>query len=254
MSPPLALIPVTLGPTARAGHGGGWPVPGVLPSRRTGCVRRLTDTGGSTDNFPCPWMVRPSRPRDLDREVEELRASRERLVLGADAESEAIERKLHDGVQQQLVALAVNLQRTSTLVAADPAAAKTLLDQMASDVQTALDEAARLAERIHAPLSARRRSARGGAPLGGRERRCAGLGRGLAVSSRAVHRKSRGRCCCAGTRRSSTARAGRERRSPWVRKTTRWCSRSCRAQRSVSCATVSRRSAAGSSPSACPRA
>jgi signal transduction histidine kinase len=96
----------------------------------------------------------PESSRDLDREVEELRASRERLVLGADAESEAIERKLHDGVQQQLVALAVNLQRTSMLVAADPAAAKTLLDQMASDVQTALDEAARLAERIHAPLSA----------------------------------------------------------------------------------------------------
>jgi signal transduction histidine kinase len=91
--------------------------------------------------------------RDLEGEVEELRASRERLVLRADVESQAIERELHDGVQQHLVVLAVNLQRTAMLVAADPGAAKTLLDEMARDVQTALDETARLAERIHAPLS-----------------------------------------------------------------------------------------------------
>ena len=88
----------------------------------------------------------------LRREVEELRASRERLVLAADAESQAIERELHDGVQQQLVALAVNLQHAASTAATDSEATKALLDELASDVQRALVETGRLAERIHAPL------------------------------------------------------------------------------------------------------
>src|SRR5262249_13111986 len=86
------------------------------------------------------------------QEVEELRASRERLVKASAAESRAIERALHDGLQQQLVALAVELQHASTLVDRDIGATKTLLDKMSSDVEVALDEAGRLAERIHAPL------------------------------------------------------------------------------------------------------
>ena len=86
------------------------------------------------------------------REVEELQASRKRVVLAADAESRAIERELHDGLQQQLVALAVDLQHVTALAERDADAAKTLLDKMSSDLQDALDEAGRLAERIHVPL------------------------------------------------------------------------------------------------------
>jgi signal transduction histidine kinase len=91
----------------------------------------------------------------LDRlraEVVELRASRERLVLAADADRRALERELHDGVQQHLVALAVNLQRASALVEDDLAAAKQLLDEMERDVEQALDETAHLAHRIYPPL------------------------------------------------------------------------------------------------------
>jgi signal transduction histidine kinase len=86
------------------------------------------------------------------REVEELQASRKRLVLAADAESRAIERELHDGLLQQLVALAVDLQHATALAEHDAAAAKALLDKMSGDLQDALDEVGRLAERIHAPL------------------------------------------------------------------------------------------------------
>jgi signal transduction histidine kinase len=91
----------------------------------------------------------------LDRlraEVVELRASRERLVLAADADRRALERELHDGVQQHLIALAVNLQRASALVEDDLAAAKQLLDEMERDVEQALDETAHLAHRIYPPL------------------------------------------------------------------------------------------------------
>jgi signal transduction histidine kinase len=91
----------------------------------------------------------------LDRfrlEVEELRASRERLVLAADADRRRIERDLHAGVQQQLVALAVNLQQAGALAGADPAGATRLLAELERDVQQLLDEAAQLAQRIYPPL------------------------------------------------------------------------------------------------------
>ena len=91
----------------------------------------------------------------LDRlglEVAELRASRKRLALAADAERRVIERNLHNGVQQHLVALAVNLQLTGRLVGTDPAAAQTLLDEMGLHVQQALDETTQLAQRIYPPL------------------------------------------------------------------------------------------------------
>jgi signal transduction histidine kinase len=81
-----------------------------------------------------------------------LRASRERLALAADADRRGIERDLHDGPQQHLVALAVNLQLARRLADADPAAAKALLDEMGHDVQQALDETGKLAHRIYPPL------------------------------------------------------------------------------------------------------
>jgi signal transduction histidine kinase len=95
-------------------------------------------------------------PREtLDRlhlEVAELRASRERLVLAADADRRTIERDLHDGPQQHLVALAANLELARRLAEADPAAAKALLEEMGRNVHQALEDTGRLAQRIYPPL------------------------------------------------------------------------------------------------------
>jgi len=91
----------------------------------------------------------------LDRlrsEVDSLRTSRRRLVLAADADRHRIERELHDGPQQQLVALAVNLQLARRLADHDPVATAALLDEMGRDVREALDGSRRLAERIYPPL------------------------------------------------------------------------------------------------------
>lgn len=85
-------------------------------------------------------------------EVEELRASRERLAVAHDADRRSIERELHDGSQQHLVALAVNLQRARDLVDADPIAAHALLEDMGREVQLALEETGKLAYRIYPPL------------------------------------------------------------------------------------------------------
>ncbi|HZQ64877.1 MAG TPA: histidine kinase [Gaiellaceae bacterium] len=91
----------------------------------------------------------------LDRlraEVEELGASRQRLVRATDADRRRIERELHDGAQQRLVGLAVNLQHARKLVDADPAGAAMLLDEMRRDLQKALEALRSLAQRIHPPL------------------------------------------------------------------------------------------------------
>jgi signal transduction histidine kinase len=82
--------------------------------------------------------------------VERLRAAR--LVAAADAERRTFERKLHDGVQQELVALVVNLQLARELCATDPNAAGALLDQVGRDTRAALDGLRRLATEIYPPL------------------------------------------------------------------------------------------------------
>jgi signal transduction histidine kinase len=88
----------------------------------------------------------------LRREVDELRASRRRLVVADDAERRNIERALHDDMQQQLVGLAAGLELAAGSVDADPTAAKARLADLAHDVQQALEDARRLAHRIYPPL------------------------------------------------------------------------------------------------------
>lgn len=62
-----------------------------------------------------------------------------RLVLNADAERRAIERLLHDGVQQDLVGIAVKLQLARRLSHDDPVAAHALLDELETDVRSSLE-------------------------------------------------------------------------------------------------------------------
>jgi signal transduction histidine kinase len=84
-------------------------------------------------------------------ESDDLRASRKRLALAADAERRGLERALHDGVQQQLVGFAANLELAARSMDADPAAAKGLLAEMARDIREAIDQARELADRIYPP-------------------------------------------------------------------------------------------------------
>jgi signal transduction histidine kinase len=89
---------------------------------------------------------------ELRLELDALRASLVRVVAGADSERRRIERDLHDGAQQHLVALAVNLQLARQLADTDSAAVKALLEEMSADVREALDGVRELAEGIYPPL------------------------------------------------------------------------------------------------------
>jgi len=91
---------------------------------------------------------------ELRKQADELRESRARIVATADAERRRVERDLHDGAQQHLVALAVNLRLTRDIIADDPTGGTEMLDQMAEDVQVTIRELRELAHGIYPPLLA----------------------------------------------------------------------------------------------------
>jgi signal transduction histidine kinase len=88
----------------------------------------------------------------LRRQAVELQASRGRLVAAADAERRRIERNLHDGAQQHLVALSVKLRLVEQLAERDPERARSLMDQLQGDVKSAIEELRSLAHGIYPPL------------------------------------------------------------------------------------------------------
>ncbi len=89
---------------------------------------------------------------EVRRANEELRASRARIVATADGERRKIERNLHDGAQQHLVALAVNLRLARDLLTEDPGTAAEMLDQLGHDVKETIAELRNLAHGIYPPL------------------------------------------------------------------------------------------------------
>ena len=91
---------------------------------------------------------------DLQARLEELRASRQRLVSAQDMERRRLERNLHDGAQQHLVALKVKLGLAEMLLARDPAKAAATLEQLKGDADEALETLRDLARGIYPPLLA----------------------------------------------------------------------------------------------------
>jgi signal transduction histidine kinase len=86
--------------------------------------------------------------------IEELRASRQRLVTAQDEGRRRIERNLHDGAQQQIVALTVKLRLLGQLVDRDAEKAKSMASDLQSDANDALEQLRDLARGIYPPLLA----------------------------------------------------------------------------------------------------
>jgi signal transduction histidine kinase len=85
---------------------------------------------------------------ELRARIEDLRASRARLVEAGDNERRRLERDLHDGAQSRLVALALKL-KLARMNVADESEAATLLDESSSELQASLDELRELARGLH---------------------------------------------------------------------------------------------------------
>jgi signal transduction histidine kinase len=88
------------------------------------------------------------------RLVEELRASQRRIVTAQDEERRRLERNIHDGAQQQLVALAVKARLARSIVDRDATKAGEMLDQIGAETQDALENLRDLARGIYPPLLA----------------------------------------------------------------------------------------------------
>jgi len=85
-------------------------------------------------------------------EVDELRASLARVFVASDEERRRIERDLHDGAQQHLVAIAVNAQLARQLAESDPTTARSVLEEIGRDARAALEAVRELAAVIFPPL------------------------------------------------------------------------------------------------------
>src|SRR5947199_3375822 len=90
----------------------------------------------------------------LKERMAELRASRKRIVEAADRERRRLERNIHDGAQQQLVALSVMARLAETTVDSDKEGARAMVAQAQADAADALENLRDLARGIYPPLLA----------------------------------------------------------------------------------------------------
>jgi signal transduction histidine kinase len=86
--------------------------------------------------------------------LEDVRESRRRIVSAQDERARTLERNIHDGAQQQLVALTVKLRLAEQLVERDPGGARELLGTLQLEATAALEDLRDLARGIYPPLLA----------------------------------------------------------------------------------------------------
>jgi PAS domain S-box-containing protein len=86
---------------------------------------------------------------ELHERLEELAASRARIVTAGDVERRRLERNLHDGAQQRLVALSLSLRLALAKLESDPAAARAVLVAAGDELALALEELRELARGLH---------------------------------------------------------------------------------------------------------
>jgi PAS domain S-box-containing protein len=90
------------------------------------------------------------------RQEEEIRASRARIIEAGDEARRVLERNLHDGAQQRLVALSVSLRLAESRASSDPAATEAIIRAAREELAAALEELRELARGIHPAVLADR--------------------------------------------------------------------------------------------------
>jgi signal transduction histidine kinase len=91
---------------------------------------------------------------ELVQRLEELQASRQRLVSAQDTERRRLERNLHDGAQQNLVALKLKIALAKNLAASDPQKAQAALDELTAEANDAIETLRELARGLYPPILA----------------------------------------------------------------------------------------------------
>ena len=139
---------------------GGMVTPVEYPTRKIGAIlhrRRLLESPEFLGSF-VPMiriaMERDRLHRDLVAKLDQLQASRLRIVRAADEERRRLERNLHDGAQQRLTASLIPLRMLAQRVGRDPELAP-LADGALCELEGAIDDLRELARGLHPPLLAR---------------------------------------------------------------------------------------------------
>jgi signal transduction histidine kinase len=153
----------TMPPQSLLGHGQSWPPDGYLPHRLNIPVDVYLTLAGIALLAAAPWLTAgvaaldaraarallgPSRAEELQHQVEHLAQTRTGALDAADAERRRLERDLHDGTQQRLVALAMRLG----MARAEPAGAAQahqVIAEAHEDAKAALAELRNLIRGLH---------------------------------------------------------------------------------------------------------
>jgi signal transduction histidine kinase len=103
-------------------------------------------------SYALTWEDNHRLAARVEESLRELRESRARILAAADDERRRIERDLHDGGQQRLVALRVRLELADETMRDSPARARRMLQQLGAEVDAALDELRSLAAGVYPPV------------------------------------------------------------------------------------------------------
>jgi signal transduction histidine kinase len=150
-----------------------WPAgseePDAIPIEATGVRHQGEVLGALSVSMPANDPMNPTKEaliKDLAAQaglvlrnvwlIEELRGSRRRIVAAQDERARKLERNIHDGAQQQLVAIQVKLRLADGMIERDPAKAHALLAELQRESNEALEDLRDLARGIYPPLLADR--------------------------------------------------------------------------------------------------
>ncbi len=117
---------------------------------------QLTRALAVADTAIARYLIGLGSGADMTARIGELERSRARVVGVAEAERRRIERDLHDGAQQRLVSLAMDLGRAKARFADDPEGARDIIDQAHAEAKEALVELRNLVRGVHPPVLADR--------------------------------------------------------------------------------------------------
>jgi len=125
-----------------------WESPEALDRFRRGTLMPILEQAG----FPIPKVWTWPVYNALSPPTEEVRASRLRIIAAQNAERRRLERNLHDGAQQSLIALKIKLNLAAALAESDPAQAGEVLRELESDAQRTLESLRELARGLYPAL------------------------------------------------------------------------------------------------------
>jgi signal transduction histidine kinase len=134
-------------------HDDGSPVAAVIHDAALSEQRSFVEAVGA---YAFVWDDNRRLAARVESSLTELRASRARILAAADEERRRIERDLHDGGQQRLVALRIRLELAEELMDQDPGQAREVLHRLGGEVDAALDELRALAAGVYPAVLAAR--------------------------------------------------------------------------------------------------